>query len=91
MITPRTKLIIFAKQTYEMTKNVWEFSLTKTHALLSYIRLNDENNKLSLTNLALMLMLYKVWETPAVSITDLTALFVAVANYSFKRHVNSKK
>jgi len=77
-----------AKQLQEVSKAFKNFSLEKFHGLMSYLRVNDENNKLSLTNLALMLMLYKVYMTPAVSITDLTALFVAIANYGHKRHVN---
>lgn len=52
---------------------------------LQYLRLNDENGLVSLTNIAMILVLYKLAVTPALSIQDLTALFIAIGGYQFKR------
>jgi hypothetical protein len=53
--------------------------------VLKYFRINDEKGLISLTNIAMILVLYKLATTPALSIQDLTALFVAVLGYQFKR------
>lgn len=53
--------------------------------VLKYLRVNDEKGLVSLTNIAMILVIYKVGVTPALSIQDLTALFVAVLGYQGKR------
>jgi len=55
--------------------------------LLEYLRINDERGRLSLTNLALIIMLFKIHQTNAVSIADLTALTIAILGYQAKRHI----
>lgn len=57
---------------------------------LVYLRINDEQNRVSLTNVAMILMLYKIGVTDATSITDLTALAIAVLGYQAKRVVEKK-
>ncbi len=52
---------------------------------LQYLRVNDENGLVSLTNIAMILVLYKLAVTPALSIQDLTALFICILGYQFKR------
>ena len=52
---------------------------------LQYLRVNDENGLVSLTNIAMILVLYKLAVTPALSIQDLTALFIFILGYQFKR------
>lgn len=60
----------------------------EVHKVLQYLRINDEKNVLSLTNIAMILILYKVAITPTVSFQDITALFIAIAGYQTKRIVN---
>ena len=57
---------------------------------LQYFRINDENNLVSLTNIAMIIMLYKIAATPSTSFEDLTALFVVIVGYQSKRFVGSK-
>lgn len=59
--------------------------------VLVYLRINDEQNRISLTNVAMIVMLYKIGMTDATSITDLTALAIAVLGYQTKRVVEKKK
>lgn len=59
--------------------------------VLRYFRINDEKGLISLTNIAMILVLYKLAVTPALSVQDLTALFVAVLGYQGKRIVESFK
>ena len=65
------------------------FELAKD--ILRYLRINDENNNLSLTNLVMAIMLYKVWVTQATSVQDLTALTVAILGYQAKRVITKDK
>jgi len=57
---------------------------------LKYLRINDEKDMISLTNTAMILVLYKIAMTPAVSFTDITALAIAVMGYQGKRIIESK-
>lgn len=57
---------------------------------LQYFRINDENNLVSLTNIAMIIMLYKIAATPSTSIQDLTALAIVAMGYQSKRFINSK-
>jgi len=57
---------------------------------LQYLRINDSKNMISLTNTAMILILYKIAATPAVSFTDITALAIAVMGYQGKRIIESK-
>ena len=53
--------------------------------LCQVARLTDEHYMLSLTNLTMWLIMYKVAMTPAVSFQDITALAIAVLGYQAKR------
>jgi hypothetical protein len=53
--------------------------------VLYYLRINDEQSRVSLTNIALMLMIYKIAITNATSMTDLTALAIAILGYQCKK------
>lgn len=59
--------------------------------VLKYLRINDEKGLISLTNIAMILVLYKLAVTPALNIQDLTALFVAVLGYQGKRIIEGLK
>jgi hypothetical protein len=58
--------------------------------VLRYLRINDEQNRLSLTNLAMMLILYKMWVTQALSMGDLTAIAVTIIGYQAKGFISRK-
>ena len=58
---------------------------------LQYVRINDENNKISLTNLAMMIVMYKMVTTTATSWQDLTALAIAIIGYQAKRVIEKDK
>ena len=70
----------------ENAKKIKEF-LDKA---LKYIRINDEKSRISLTNIAMILVLYKLAVTETSSIQDLTALFIAVLGYQSKRFMESR-
>lgn len=56
--------------------------------ILKIIRIFDKEGLISLTNLTMMLIMYKVAVTPVVSMTDITMLSVAVMGYQVKRVVS---
>ena len=53
-------------------------------------RITDENGLISLTNITMMLVMYKIAVTPAVSMQDLTALALGVLGYQAKRLMEKK-
>lgn len=59
--------------------------------VLKYLRINDENSLISLTNIAMILVIYKIAVTPAVSFQDITALAIAVMGYQVKRVISKDK
>lgn len=58
---------------------------------LEFIRVTDEDNNLSITNVVMVSMLVKIWVTPALSMHDIALALAALTNYSHKRHVKVKK
>lgn len=59
--------------------------------VLKYLRINDENSLISLTNIAMIVLLYKIMVTPAVSFVDIAGLFIAVMGYQVKRVIKTKE
>lgn len=59
--------------------------------MLQYTRINDDNNKISLTNIAMMIVLYKMVITDATSWQDMTALAIAILGYQAKRVIEKDK
>jgi len=59
--------------------------------VMQYLRINDSNNLVSLTNIAMMLILVKIAMTPVTTFEDLTALTVAVLGYQGKRLIEAFK
>ena len=56
--------------------------------ILKFLRLADENNVLSITNIFMFIMMYKIYSTPALSMHDISVVFIAIANYSYKKKLN---
>lgn len=59
--------------------------------ILAFLRLTDENNQLSLTNISLMVVVVKIALTPQASLPDLGALLLGLANYAHKKVLASKE
>lgn len=57
---------------------------------LKYFRINDDQNRLSLTNVTMLIILFKLCTTPSSSFQDITALSIAVLGYQFKRKVEKE-
>ena len=49
------------------------------------LRVTDDNGLVSLTNITMMVVIYKVSVTTNVSMTDITALALGVLSYQTKR------
>ena len=59
--------------------------MNKIRRLLKFLRLTDNDGLLSITNIFMIILLYKIAVTPALSIQDISIMFVAVSNYSLKK------
>lgn len=56
---------------------------------LTFLRVVDPHDQLlSITNLAMLVVLYKLIVAPTTNIVDLGSLLVAFGNYSFKKYIN---
>jgi hypothetical protein len=60
----------------------------KTLRALRFLRVTDETNNLSLTNVAMVVVLVNIVQRPEVSLQDLLAFVGAMVGYQFKRFVN---
>lgn len=56
--------------------------------VLSFLNLLDFEGKLSITNVAVIVVLIKLAISPSASITEAGLLLVTLANYAHKRSVN---
>lgn len=52
---------------------------------LRYLRVNDDKNMISLTNIAMILILYKIATTTASSMEDIGLLLAVLSSYQAKR------
>lgn len=59
----------------------------KAKKTLDFFRITDESGLLSLTNVTMLLVIYKVSVAPVTSISDITALAIGVIGYQVKRAV----
>lgn len=55
--------------------------------ITQFFRLTDDRGLLSLTNITMMIVMYKLALTPSLSFTDLTALALGVLSYQGKRMI----
>jgi len=74
----------------KVLKDVFKKGFNSCKSILEYARVNDEKGRVSLTNLALIIMLYKISTTTATSMQDLTALCIAILGYQSKRIIEKK-
>lgn len=58
--------------------------------VLEFFNLLDNQGKLSITNLAVIVVLSKLIMAPAAGLTEAVTLLIALVNYGHKRMVNNK-
>ena len=56
-----------------------------------FLRILDEQGQLSISNLAAILMLYKIATTPALSMADISLAMVGLIPYMSKKFINKQK
>lgn len=56
--------------------------------LAVFLRLVDEQGRLSITNLTIYLMLAKILSAPQVAVPELAAFVTSLASYQVKRFIN---
>ena len=55
-----------------------------------FFRIIDENGQLSLTNIAVMVGLYKLCQTNGTNLNDAGLMIGTLLNYAAKKYMNSK-
>ena len=58
---------------------------------LAFLRLLDENAQLSLTNIAVIIVLFHMAFAPTLSLTEASTLLGVLGAYQFKRYVQRGK
>jgi len=61
--------------------------LAKILPWLRFFRLVDDQDRLSLTNIVLLVAVWNLIHCPAVGVTDVAGLLGSVASYQFKRYL----
>lgn len=56
-----------------------------------FLRLIDENNQMSITNIAVLVVIYKVGTAQNVDLYDAGIILIALLNYSYKRYIKFKE
>ena len=56
--------------------------------ILNYVRITDEKNRLSLTNITMIIILIKIAMIQETTFTDITTLAIAVIGYQGKRQID---
>ena len=65
--------------------------MDKVFKITRFLRITDEQNNLSLTNIALYIGLYKLAFTQGESLNDAALAIGALCNYAFKKHIDKDK
>lgn len=63
----------------------------KLRRFLEFIRLLDSDNNISLTNIMIILCLYKTATAPVLSMRDLSLFVIPMLSYIHKRHIRPRK
>lgn len=56
--------------------------------MIEVFRITDKNGLISLTNITMMIVMYKLASTPVLNFTDITALGLGVLSYQAKRVID---
>lgn len=65
--------------------------MKKVFRVLRFLRVTDEQDNLSITNLAVYIVAYKLYASTATSLQDVALAFAAISNYAHKKHVSKGK
>jgi hypothetical protein len=65
--------------------------MTRLHALLQWLRIEDEDGVLSFTFLMFALVSYLLIAGKPVSLTEMGAFLGVLVSYGHKRHIEAKK
>lgn len=57
--------------------------------ILRFLRLIDQDHMVSLTNLAVIVVIVKIWQAKSSSYADMGALLVALSGYNAKKMINT--
>lgn len=71
--------------------SVNEYLLDGFFKVGKFLRLIDENNQMSITNIAVLVVIYKVGTAHEVDIYDAGIILIALLNYSYKRYMKLKE
>jgi hypothetical protein len=63
----------------------------KLIGILAFFRLLDENKQISLTNLAVIIVLIKMWDLKELDLTAASTLLGVIGAYQFKRYIQRGK
>lgn len=63
----------------------------KAFAVGRFFRVLDDDNVVSLTNVALMIVLAKLVMVPSVSVVEVGTLLLGLFNYSYKRYIKFRE
>lgn len=69
---------------------MWEKVNNYIHKILRFFRVTDENGLVSLTNIFIMIVLWKVAIAPTLDLKDIATVFIAFSNYIYKKHLLTK-
>lgn len=58
---------------------------------LYFLRLTDEKNVLSLTNIFIIIVLIKMAQSPTLNLEEVATVFIAFSNYIYKKHIGCKE
>lgn len=59
--------------------------------ILTFFRLVDEQKQLSISNIAVMLLLGKIMLDPTLNLSGVAAILTALSAYNYKRYLSSVK
>lgn len=65
--------------------------MQKIISFLNFFNLLDSQNRLSITNVAVLIILGKMILAPSVSLTEVGALLISFINYGHKRFTNAQQ
>lgn len=63
---------------------------TKLLKIADFLRLIDETGNLSLTNIAVIVVICQLFVSKIVSFTDVAALLTVLSSYTFKRYIQRR-
>lgn len=76
---------------FSFFKSTYQLMLDTFFKVGRFTRLIDEQNQLSITNIAVLVVLFKVGTAQEVDIHDAGLILIALLNYGYKRYMTTKE